>query len=74
MTELSGTLKCTLIAGMLIRGRIRSQFEKAKFMGFDLKWIESKRWIESDFHIVLKGTESQLYSFKKTIQTWVAEN
>jgi len=71
--ERIGTLKTTLTAGVLFRGQVRSQFEKAKFMGLDLTWFESKRWLESDFHILLKGTESQLKSFADTLKAWVNE-
>jgi len=70
MTERSGTLKTTLVAGALTRGAVRSQLERAKFMGMDIDWRESKRWTESDFHIIIRGTESQLRSAEETIKGW----
>ena len=67
MQERTGTLKTTLTAGVLTRGQVRSQFERAKFMGMDIEWIES------DFHIIVRGTEAQLHSMEKIIKGWVEE-
>jgi hypothetical protein len=68
--ERVGTLKTTLTVGRLTCPQVRSQFEKAKLFGLDLEWVESKGWLESDFHIVLRGSESQLHSFAKTLKEW----
>lgn len=57
--------------GMLVRRQFRRELEKAKFLGHDVSWHESRRWIESDFTI--RSTPSVLRAISEMITRWNAE-
>jgi hypothetical protein len=71
MDERIGTLSFDCTAGAFIRKQLRHSFETAKFEGWDIEWIENKNWTSSRFFVKVKGTESQLHSFRKTYENWM---
>lgn len=54
-----------VVAGILIRGRVRALLEREKFAGRDIEWLESKGFLESIFTI--KGDDRDVRTVYQTL-------
>ncbi len=52
--------------GALFRKEVRYRLESLKFHGHEIKWMEYKRFLDSDFSI--EGSEESLATLKQFIR------
>lgn len=75
MNERVGKLTFDISIGVFIRGRAIFQIKKyCVDQNLQYEFIEDKGLLTSKYHIVLKGTESQLIQAKSDLERWLKQN
>ena len=72
-----GTVRFELIAGLLVRGEIRTSLARLRFqqpLGVTISFEENKGWIESTFFVKLYGQLKDVISIADAIDRIVQEN
>lgn len=59
-------------AGVLVRKHIRTILEGARFVGHNIRWMEEKGWLDSEFRVrgeydVAKALESRIDAYSRTL-------
>ena len=75
MNERIGKLTFDILLGLFMRSQAIFQIKKyCVDQNLQYELIEDKGLLTSKYHIVLKGTESQLIQAKSDLERWLKQN